>query len=316
MIPKKDDFAFIAAPYTPIDKQGNVLLKNIAPYAEHLIDSGVSGVFVCGTTGEFSSLLLKERKEVLEEWVKSAGRHLRIIAHVGGSNLKESMELASHAERSGAQGVAALAPYFFKPNIMLDLANYLTVLASASPGLPFYYYHMPSITGVNIQVNQLLDAVHEMIPNFAGVKYTHNDLMDMQLCLSHPFDDYEIFHGFDEILLCGLSLGAQSAVGSTYNYMANVYIDMFEAFRSSDLDTARRLQMYSVKVIQLLNKYGGAVRAGKAIMGMVGVECGSCRLPLRLFSKTELAQFQEDLNRLLFFSVVKEKLSPLTIIPI
>jgi N-acetylneuraminate lyase len=313
MIPKKDDFTFIAAPYTPMDKNGNVMLKSVAPYAEHLIGSGVSGVFVCGTTGEFPSLLLKERKEVLEEWVKSAGSRLRIIAHVGGNNLKESMELASHAERSGANGVAALSPYFFKPNVLLDLANYLAALAAASPGLPFYYYHMPSITGVHIQVNQLLDAVNGMIPNFAGVKYTHNDLMDMQLCLSHPLGDYQLFHGFDEILLCGLSLGVQAAVGSTYNYMANVYVKMFEAYRSSDLDAARRLQLYSVKVIQLLNKYGGAVRAGKAIMGMVGVECGSCRLPLSLFSKPELSKFQEDLDRLMFFSVVNKKLSPLTI---
>jgi N-acetylneuraminate lyase len=313
MIPKKEDFTFIAAPFTPMDVEGNVALDRIAPYAEHLIESGISGVFVCGTTGESPSLLLEERKDVLEEWVRCAGNRLRIISHVGSNNLKESMELASHAEQTGAHGVAALSPYFFKPDDLQDLVNYLAKMAAASPGVPFYFYHMPSITGVHIQVNQLLNAVDGKIPNFAGVKYTHNDLMDMQLCLSYPRSDYQIFHGFDEILLCGLSLGVQSAVGSTYNYMANVYVKIFEAFRISDLDTARRLQLYSVKVIQLLNKYGGAVRAGKAIMGMIGVECGPCRLPLRPFSKSELEQFKKDLDGLRFFSVVEEKLSPLTI---
>ncbi len=306
-------FTFIAAPYTPMDQKGNLMLKGIAPYAEHLIQSGITGVFVCGTTGESPSLLLKERKEVLEEWVRCAGNRLRILCHVGGNNIREGTELASHAERSGAHGVAALSPYFFKPNDLHDLANYLAEVAAASSGLPFYFYHMPSITGVNIQVNKLLHVVHGMIPNFAGVKYTHSDLMDMQLCLAHPEDDYQIFHGFDEILLCGLSLGVQSAVGSTYNYMAGVYTAMVEAFRMSDMETARSLQLYSVKVIQLLNQYGGAVRAGKAIMGMIGLECGSCRMPLSPFSKLEYDRLKKDLENIAFFSVVQEKLSPLTL---
>ena len=313
MTRKTDDFTFIAAPYTPMDKRGNINLKAVAPYAEHLVESGVSGVFVCGTTGESPSLLLEERKKVLEEWIRCAGDRLRILCHIGGNNVKESMELASHAELAGAHGVAALSPYFFKPDGILELASYLAEVAAASPGLPFYFYHMPSMTGVNIHVHQLLDVVNGKIPNFAGVKYTHSDLMDMQLCLAHPMGDYEIFHGFDEILICGLSLGVRSAVGSTYNYMAGVYTAMVESFRMSDMETARGLQLYSVKVVQLLSKYGGAVRAGKAIMGMIGLECGSCRLPIPPFTKPELEQFRKDLEGIRFFSVIEEKPNPLTI---
>jgi len=314
MIQGKKDFTFIAAPYTPMDKAGNIRLDVVAPYVDHLAESGISGVFVCGTTGESSSLLFQERKEVLEEWVKCAGSRLRIICHVGSNNLRESMELAAHAERSGAYGVAALSPYFFKPAGLLDMVSYLTKVASAAPGLPFYYYHMPSMTGVNIEVHKLLQIVPGLIPSFAGVKYTHSDLMDMQLCLAHQQGAFQIFHGFDEILLCGLSLGVQSAVGSTYNYMGSVYMQMVEAFRMSDMETARGLQLYSVKVVQLLNQYGGAVRAGKAIMDMIGLECGSCRLPLSPFSKLEYERFKNDLDDLTFFPVVLEKQSPLTFI--
>lgn len=313
MTNKTEEFTFIAAPYTPMDKSGHINLKVVAPYVEYLIESGISGVFVCGTTGESPSLLLEERKEVLEEWIRCAGNRLRILCHVGGNNLRESKELASHAERSGAHGVAALSPYFFKPNNLLDLSNFLSEVAGSSPGLPFYFYHMPSMTGVNIQVNQLLEVAQGKIPNFAGVKYTHSDLMDMQLCLAHQGGNYQIFHGFDEILLCGLSLGVRSAVGSTYNYMAGVYTAMVEAFRMSDLETARVLQLYSVNVVQILSKYGGAVRAGKAIMGMIGLECGSCRLPIHPFSKLELEQFRKDLEGIRFFSVVEEKRSSLKI---
>lgn len=298
----------IAAPFTPMDQEGNINLEPISLYADFLVDNEISGAFVCGTTGEGASLSPDERKAVLEEWIRCSDGRLKIIAHVGGICQSESQELAIHASQAGADAIAALAPFFFKPKTAEDLLLFLQPIAEAAPGLPFYYYHIPSMTGVHIPVSDILTNAEKMIPNFAGVKFTHSDMMELQQCLEVSHGRYDILFGSDEILVCGLSLGITSAVGSTYNYMACVYTDLIEAFNSGDLQTAGKYQQQSVKVVEILYKYGGPVRAAKAIMEMIGIDCGPCRLPLREMGSTEKAALKQELLDAGFFEMITHKM--------
>jgi len=296
---------FIAAPYTPMDDKGNINLEPIAPYAELLVNSGMCGAFICGTTGEGASLTTEERKLVAEEWVRCAGNKLKIIVHVGGVCQPECINLAIHASSIGAYAIAAIAPYFFKPVTPEDLISFLKPIASGAPDLPFYYYHMPSMTGVYLPVSDFLLKAGDLIPSFAGVKYTHSDMMDMQLCIDISKDRFEIFNGFDEMLICGLSLGTTSAVGSTYNYMPSIYIDMKKAFNNNDMERARELQQYSVKIIQILKNFGGALRAGKTIMEFIGINCGPCRSPINKMTNTEKVSLKKELTDAGFFKAIK-----------
>lgn len=295
----------IAAPFTPMDESGNINPGLIEKYARHLIDSGVSGAFVCGTTGEAMSLTTDERKTILKEWIGCSGGALKIIGHVGGNCLPECIELATHAEKAGAFAIGAFAPSFFKPATVKDLVNFFAPLAGAVPDLPFYYYHMPSMTGFNLPASEILPFVQKEIPSFAGIKYTHFDLYDMQQCIAYADGRFQILHGYDEILLCGLSLGVKSAVGSTYNYMPSVYLDLWDAYNDSDMERARELQQFSVSIVRILNKYGGGVRAGKAIMALIGIDCGSCRLPIRKMDPADMENLKNDLLRAGFFDHLK-----------
>jgi N-acetylneuraminate lyase len=298
-------FNLIAAPFTPMDSEGEVNLEVIGKYASYLIESKISGAFVCGTTGEGPSLTTEERKMVLEKWISSANRELKIISHVGGNCISQSKELAAHAEKSGAYAIASFAPSFFRPATANELVSFLAPIASSAPNLPFYFYHIPSFTGVDLPVSELLE-VADGIPNFAGVKYTHFDLYDMQKCMVSPNDKYEILHGYDETLLCGLSLGVKSAVGSTYNYIPEVYLNVWEAFINGDLEKAREWQQVSVKIVNILNKYGGGVRAGKAIMNLIGIGCGPCRLPIKGMAQNEMGALKSDLGNAGFFKLPKD----------
>ncbi len=297
----------IAAPFTPMDERGNLNNGAIELFANHLINSGVTGAFVCGTTGEGFSLTTEERKSVLESWIKYSGNKLKIICHVGSNCQHESMELAAHAEKRGAYAIGCIAPSFFKPAKASDLIEYLAPVAAAAPDLPFYYYNMPSMTGVNIQVSELFSLAKERIQNFAGVKFTHSDMYDMQKCIAFDNGYYEVLNGFDEILLCGITLGVNAAVGSTYNYMPSVYLELWDAFRKGDLKKAKELQQFSVKVVDILVKYKGAILAGKAIMGFLGVECGPCRLPLRTLSDDEKLSLKKELDDIGFFQRIAKK---------
>jgi N-acetylneuraminate lyase len=301
---KKQLRGLVAAPFTPMDEEGNLNLEPVGKYANHLIHSRVTGAFVCGTTGEGLSLTTEERKAVLEKWVGCSKGALKIIAHVGGNCLPQSIELAAHAQKTGAWATGAFAPSFFKPGTAEELASFLAPMAAAAPGLPFYYYHIPSLTGVNLPVVKLLSHAERMIPNFAGVKFTHFDLYDMQQCIAYNQERFEILHGYDEVLLAGLSLGIKAAVGSTYNYMPSVYLGIWEAYDRLDMQKARELQQFSVAIVKILIKYGGGVRAGKAFMKLSGIDCGPCRLPLTKFSDAEMEKLKGELTEAGFFRML------------
>ncbi len=291
----------VAAVFTPMNQNGEINLEAIDKYAQYLIQSGITGVFVNGTTGEGASLTTEERKQILERWITAIDGKLKVINHVGSFSLPQSAELAAHSQACGADAIASIAPSFFKPATVEDLVQFFKPIAAAAPELPFYYYNMPSMTGVQLSVEQFLLRGREEIPTLVGVKFTHNDLMEMGACLALENGAFEILHGYDEVLIAGVSLGAVSAVGSTYNYFAPVYLKVLEAMRQGDLATARSNQLRSIELVKVIIRYGGGVRGGKAIMNLMGYDCGPCRLPISAFSDKEYETLRSDLEAIGFF---------------
>lgn len=291
----------VAASFTPFDVTGKVNLSAIDKYADLMATSGMAGVFVCGTTGESHSLTTEERKAILVQWVKSANGRFKVIAHVGSNCQLEGMELARHAQEVGADAIAAMAPCFFKPATVKDLVAFFAPIAGSGPELPFYYYNMPSMTGVSLSVPAFLVEGKKVMPNLVGTKFTHNNLMEMGECLTLENGAFEVLHGYDEILIAGLAFGAVAGVGSTYNYLPTVYQGIFEAMKKGDMVTARQLQQKSIEIVEIIIKYGGGVRGGKAIMNLIGIECGICRLPITPFSDEEYNRLKEDLTEIGFF---------------
>ncbi len=290
----------VAASFTPFDAKGEVNFPVIGKYADWIARKQISGVFVCGTTGEFSSLTVAERKAILEEWVKAAAGRFKVIAHVGSNCQKDSVELSAHAAAAGAYALASIAPSFFKPSTVADLVDFFAPMAAAAPELPFYYYNMPSMTGVNLPVGRFLVEGRKKMPNLAGTKFTHNDLMEMGACIALDNGRFEVLHGYDEVLIAGLALGAVGGVGSTYNYIPHIYQGIFDAMAAGDIKKARELQLKSVRMVEVIIRYGGGVRGGKAVMKHAGVDCGDCRLPITPFSGDEYAALGEDLKTIGF----------------
>jgi len=290
----------VAAPFTPFNSDRSLNLAVIPRYAKILADQGVRGAFVNGTTGEGASLTNTERKAVAEAWRRAAPSSLALIMHVGHTSIAESIELARHAAEIGCDAIAAIAPSFFKPAGAAGLAEVCAQIAGAAPGTPFYYYHIPSMTGFNCSVADFLERV-DHIPNFAGVKFTHEDLLDFGLSRQARSGRYDILHGRDETLLCGLSLGATGAVGSTYNFMAKLYHDVISAFERGDLKSAWAAQAKVQRIIAVLVRYGGGVIGGKSIMKMCGLDCGPVRLPLTPLTVDASASFERELRDIGFF---------------
>lgn len=291
-----------AAPFTPFHSDRSLALGTVPALARLLAANGVSGAFVCGTTGEGYSLTVAERRQVLEAWRAAAPAGLKVIAHVGHPTLDDSRELARHAEATGADAFSTLAPSFFRPAGVAELVAWCAEVAAAAPRLPFYYYHIPSMTGVTIPVAEFLRGAADRIPNLAGVKFTFEDLDDYRAAVAFGGGRYDILFGRDEMLLDSLRAGATGAVGSTYNYMAPVYHRLIAAFRAGDEPGAAAEQARARGAINAMVHAGG-LPAGKAIMRLIGVDCGPVRLPLRALSDPEVDQLRQALERAGFFQL-------------
>lgn len=293
----------IAAPFTPMHADGSLHPDIIPDYYRMLKANGVKGAFICGSTGEGVSMTAVEKMSVMHAWATCAGSDadFTVMPLLGGTSLQDCRELALYARESGLDAISFTAPFYFKPANVAMLAKCCVEIASAVPDLPFYYYHIPVLTGVNFPMLDLLKELDGTLPNFAGIKYTHEDFMDFLSCLRFKDGKYDMLWGRDENMLAALALGAKGAVGSTFNYAAPLYHNMMDSFNNGDLDTAREIQQQSIDMIRLLGKYGG-IATGKAFMKLIGIDCGEFRLPVKNMSPEEYELFRNDTIHLQFNS--------------
>jgi N-acetylneuraminate lyase len=298
-MPGKHTQGLIAAPFTPMHADGSVHIEMIPAYYAMLRKNGVSGAFICGSTGEGPSLTMLEKMALADKWAKCNRneKDFVLMQLIGGTCLEDCRSLAAHAYEIGVDVVSFLAPYYFKPSTVEALAACCAEVASAAPAIPFYYYHIPVLTGVSFNMIDLLKAVDGRIPNFAGIKYTHEDFMDYLSCLNYANGKYDMIWGRDENFLAALSIGATSAIGSTFNYAAPLYHKLIDLFKIGLQTEAVAAQQLSIDMIRLLGKYGG-IATGKAYMKYIGFDCGGFRLPVSNMDAAAFDRFRKEVDQL------------------
>jgi N-acetylneuraminate lyase len=273
----------MAAPHTPFTPQGELNSSVVALQADALLRDGVKGAFIAGTTGEGASLTIAERMQLAESWIAARRDNLRVIVHVGHNALPDAITLARHARTIGADAIAAIAPNFFKPNGITELLDYLAPIAEAAPDVPFYYYHIPAMTGVDLPMVPFLERAAERLPNLRGIKYSEPDFTELQSLLAAAGKRYEILWGCDDVLLAALTYGVQGAVGSTYNHSAPLYLAMWEAFTAGNLAEARNISQVIVAMVDVLRIHG-VIPTQKLLLEGCGIPVGPARPPLDLLS--------------------------------
>jgi N-acetylneuraminate lyase len=290
-----------AAVHTPMHADYTVNYDCVPAQAEHLAKRGASGAFVTGTTGECHSLTTEERLKLFAAWGGEAKRHgLKFIAHVGHNNLPDAQALVRAAGEHGADAISAMAPNFFKPADAAALCDWFAEVVAPAPERPFYFYDIPAMTGVTIDTIRCLEIASEKIPSLVGVKYTNPDRDQLRAIIAMNGYAPDMLFGCDEELLQGLEIGCRGAVGSSYNFAAPLYQRIISAFDKGDTDTARREQAKAAEMVRTIKKYGYA-QGAKAVMGMVGVDCGPARPPLRGLTPENIDNLKRDLESIGFF---------------
>ncbi|MFF0976642.1 dihydrodipicolinate synthase family protein, partial [Proteus mirabilis] len=230
-------------------------------------------------TGEGIHCSVEERKKVAERWVTASQGQLDLIIHTGALSIADTLELARHAETLDIKATSVIGPCFFKPSHVDDLVEYCRLAAASAPSKGFYYYHS-TMSGLSIDMEKFLQAAGKVIPNLSGMKFNSPDMYEFQRCLRVEGGKYDIPFGVDEFIPAGLACGALSAVGSTYNYAAPLYLELIEKFNQGDHQGVADCMDKVIAIIRVLVEYGG-VAAGKVAMQLHGIDVGAPRRPLR-----------------------------------
>ncbi|MDG2072807.1 MAG: dihydrodipicolinate synthase family protein [Pseudomonadales bacterium] len=290
----------IAATFTPMANDGSLKLDVVPTMVNQLLNEGVSGLYVCGGTGEGVSLTNAERQQTAEAFVNAANGRIPVILHVGQDSPFAAQKLAKHAAEIGADGISAITPTYFKPGSPSTLVDSLKIITDGAPDLPFIYYHFPTKTGLDIDLVDFLEQAIVKLPSLFAVKFTDSKLHDLQAALALTDNKIKIFFGIDEMLLGGLVAGASGAIGSTYNFAAPLYLKLIQAWQNDDLAEAQRLQALSVQMVRTFVQFGG-IEGQKAMMAMVGLDCGTARLPLNKLAPEATEELQNNLKEVGFF---------------
>jgi N-acetylneuraminate lyase len=294
----------VPAVFTPMQPDGSLNLGFVPDMVEHLIQDGASAFYVCGSTGEGPSLTTRERMSVAEAYVQAAAGRIPVIVQVGHNSLKQAKGLAKHAQDIGADAISAVPPSYYKIYSLEQLIGCLEEITAGAPDLPFYFYHIPRLTDAKIDLVDFLRVGSTRLGTLIGAKYSNFTIFELQACTALENGRFNMLFGSDEMLLSGLVGGAQGAVGTTYNFATPLYNKIYSAYRRGDLSEAQRLQGLAVEMIQPINRLGSPTSnlpSNKAMMKIIGLDCGPIRLPHASLSLEKTEDLQTAMAEIGFF---------------
>jgi len=266
---------------TPFTRNGRVNEQALRQIVRMNIKKGVNGFYVGGSTAEAFLLSLEERRLILDVVLDETKRSVPIIAHVGCISTDQTVELARHAREAGVDAISAITPFYYDFTASEVLQHYQRLMDSVD--LPVIVYYFPALSGVNLSASELRDLLSR--ERVVGIKHTSYNLFQLER-LKRAKSGLLVYNGHDEIFLAGLAMGADGAIGSTYNFMAEKFLAIRRYFNDHRYEEARRLQGEANEIIELLIRVG-VIPGTKVVLKMMGIDCGVCREPFRQLTPEE-----------------------------
>jgi N-acetylneuraminate lyase len=263
---KLDEFTgIIPAVVTAFDENENYDLERQKKVVDFLIELGAGGLYLTGSTGQGPYMDSDERNMVVDTITQHVAGRVPVVAHIAGVSTKNSIKMAIAAEKSGADGVSAVPSYYytFSPE---HIKQYYRDIAN-STNLPLIIYAQ----------TQRFSPTPEMVaelaetPTIQGIKYTGPTHYIMGRIKRHLGKGFRVYCGTDEMLLSGLTMGADAAIGSSYNILADLYIDVVNRFWAGKTAEAKERMLVSNDILEILQgnyDYSAALRASFEYMGV------------------------------------------------
>ena len=282
----------IPAFYACYDEDGKVSAERTKIFAEYLLNKGVKGLYVNGSSGECIYQSKEERKLILESVMEVVKGKMTVIAHVACNNTADSCELAAHAESLGVDAIASIPPiYFHLPEAAI--AKYWNDISAAAPNPDFFISNIPQLAGVALTMPLFKEMLKN--PKVKGVKNSSMPVQDIQMFKDEGGEDRVVFNGPDEQLVSGLAMGATGGIGGTYAVMPELYLAIMKLVQTGDVKKAAEVQYVADEIIYAMCECKGNLYAVmKEILKInEGLELGSVRLPLAPLAPEDMDQVKK-----------------------
>ena len=280
---------------TPFNSAGDIDFDALKEVVRFQINNSVHGFFACGTVGEGALMSISQRKAAVEAIIKETGGKVPVVAHVGTTNTDECIDLAKHAEKSGAKAIGVITPYFFKPDIEGLMIHYQAIAEAVN--IPVFAYNIPQLTGFNLtpEIFRRLCAIERL----AGIKDSSGNLSQIQEIIDTAPKSITVINGADDIFLAALIVGASAEISGIANVAPELMVELYEAYRENDYAKALRLQRKVNALRRILYTTGPSnIAMIKAALELRGVKAGLPKKPLRPLNRDELSRLKEKLGGL------------------
>lgn len=274
----------VTAMITPFTVDGKINLEKLEELVEFYIEKEINGLFPLGTTGEMFKLTLEERKEIAERIVKKVNGRIPVFIHIGSLDFNETIELAKHAEKIGASGIAAITPVYFGANDSVMKNYYETISKNVSADFPIYLYNIPQMSNNNLNA-EIAKYLFENYPNIIGIKYSYSDLFTTYEYLLIG-NNFSVFQGTDRCFLPALQIGCMGTVSGVSSVYPEPFVNVYKAYKNGDLRKAEFHQ-------KIANEYATALGAGsdiaifKSALKYRGFDVGNVKGPQVSLTKEE-----------------------------
>ena len=285
-----------SAIFSVYDENMDVKKDTVAKMVDYQLGAGIKGFYVGGNTGECTVLPAKTRKQMLETVVEANDGRGKIMAHIGAGHFDEVMDLLEHANQQKVDAIASLPPSLSSYYGHKETIEYYKVLAKNSK-YPVYAY----VTPVTMQHSELYSFAKELsaIDNIAGLKITIPDYYRFARVNQIDGGRLNNLNGPDEMMLSSLAIGADGAIGTTYNLVPKVAVKIYDSFQKGDLKTALTYQNKLNEFITVM--LGGNMAYWKAGLTLLGFDMGYTVFPATPVNEDDLKTLKEKLTAIKFF---------------
>lgn len=282
---------------TPMHENGEIDYESLQSLCEFLINAGVDGLYPNGSTGEMGFLTIEEREKVAETVVKTANHRVTVFVMVGTNNVQDTIRLARHAQKIGADGIGVVTPYYYKLDDT-ELFDYFVEIASSVPkDFPIYLYGIPQCAVNDISIS-LAEKVADKCPNVIGIKYSYPDMDKIHKFGNIRNGDFSVICGPDNFFYLTLCDGGDGTISGNANCIPELFIAVRDAFTAGDYKKAERLQRKVNKLIPIISGPNNNARY-KAVLKRRGIiKTDMMRKPFRPITDDEKNDLFEKIDAL------------------
>ncbi|RKX55671.1 MAG: dihydrodipicolinate synthase family protein [Thermotoga sp.] len=284
----------VVAALTAFDSQEKFDPPAMEEYIDFLVEKGVDGLYICGSTGEGLIMNVEERKRVLETVLKrTQGKNVAVFAHCGSVRMEETVQLVEHAKEVKADGAGMVTPFYYKYSDE-ELFGYYDTIARKFSDFPIYLYNNPALAGNSIST-ALVNRLHHADPNIMGIKDSSGNFSMVLSFISETPSEFSVLAGYDRAFLSILLMGGDGCVTGPGAVFPELFVKVYELYKKSNVKLAKEYQEKLTKLSLALGD-GANMPLLKVALKLRGIDLGPMRKPFKTFEEEGMKTLKEKLD--------------------